>query len=230
MKKKIQSTSQNERSVGSLHSMGPAVTLYMMSMYRKVYGAVSIEFSSHCHPEIDESSWDECTALCEPYAYHFEYEICHNQVISGGRKIACTQPRRLAAMTVAGRVAEEMGTSVGQEVGYSIRFEDLSTPVSSSISVIDLDILCDMECLCLVVASYQQNFISYFLAIVSRSQHGCLHSSVSYVYKFGARATLLVSISHLLGAKDNVHPWKSIVSCLRDSVIFRLSDSKHWYA
>ena len=34
-------------------------------------------------------------------------------------------------MTVAARVAEEMGTQLGREVGYSIRFEDLSTPVSA---------------------------------------------------------------------------------------------------
>lgn len=49
----------------------------------------------------------------------------------GGRKVACTQPRRAAAMTVAARVAEEMGCHLGQQIGYSIRFEDVSTPVSA---------------------------------------------------------------------------------------------------
>ncbi|PWA55988.1 DNA/RNA helicase, ATP-dependent, DEAH-box type, conserved site-containing protein [Artemisia annua] len=39
-------------------------------------------------------------------------------------KIGCTQPRRVAAMSVAKRVAEEFGCRVGEEVGYSIRFED----------------------------------------------------------------------------------------------------------
>ncbi len=38
--------------------------------------------------------------------------------------IACTQPRRVAAISVAARVAFEMGCDLGQEVGYSIRFED----------------------------------------------------------------------------------------------------------
>lgn len=38
--------------------------------------------------------------------------------------IAVTQPRRVAAMSVARRVAEEMDVSLGQQVGYSIRFED----------------------------------------------------------------------------------------------------------
>lgn len=43
-------------------------------------------------------------------------------------KIACTQPRRVAAMSVAKRVAEEFGCRLGQEVGYTIRFEDCTSP------------------------------------------------------------------------------------------------------
>uniref|UniRef100_A0A915PAA4 RNA helicase n=1 Tax=Meloidogyne floridensis TaxID=298350 RepID=A0A915PAA4_9BILA len=38
--------------------------------------------------------------------------------------VACTQPRRVAAMSVANRVADELDVQLGQEVGYSIRFED----------------------------------------------------------------------------------------------------------
>lgn len=41
-----------------------------------------------------------------------------------GRRIGCTQPRRLAATSVAARVAEEMQVTLGREVGYQIRFED----------------------------------------------------------------------------------------------------------
>lgn len=44
-----------------------------------------------------------------------------------GSKIGCTQPRRVAAMSVAARVADEMGVKVGNEVGYSIRFEDATS-------------------------------------------------------------------------------------------------------
>lgn len=44
------------------------------------------------------------------------------------RGVACTQPRRVAAMSVAQRVANEMDVLLGQEVGYSIRFEDCSSP------------------------------------------------------------------------------------------------------
>ena len=42
--------------------------------------------------------------------------------------VGCTQPRRVAAMSVAKRVAEEFGCRLGQEVGYSIRFEDNTSP------------------------------------------------------------------------------------------------------
>lgn len=42
--------------------------------------------------------------------------------------ICCTQPRRVAAMSVAKRVSEEMDVILGEEVGYSIRFEDKSGP------------------------------------------------------------------------------------------------------
>jgi len=44
--------------------------------------------------------------------------------IKNGRMIGCTQPRRVAAISVATRVAEEFGCLVGQEVGYTIRFQD----------------------------------------------------------------------------------------------------------
>ncbi|GAA5993596.1 hypothetical protein JCM10908_000131 [Rhodotorula pacifica] len=54
--------------------------------------------------------------------YLYEAGYC-----SDGKKIGCTQPRRVAAMSVAARVAEEVGCRVGAEVGYSIRFEDCTS-------------------------------------------------------------------------------------------------------
>ncbi|XP_036391392.1 pre-mRNA-splicing factor ATP-dependent RNA helicase PRP16 [Megalops cyprinoides] len=41
--------------------------------------------------------------------------------------VGCTQPRRVAAMSVAKRVSEEMSSNLGEEVGYAIRFEDCTS-------------------------------------------------------------------------------------------------------
>ncbi|CAD2111971.1 adenosinetriphosphatase [Plasmodium vinckei petteri] len=41
--------------------------------------------------------------------------------------VGCTQPRRVAAMSIAKRVSEEFGCILGQEVGYSIRFDDCTS-------------------------------------------------------------------------------------------------------
>ncbi|XP_073059360.1 pre-mRNA-splicing factor ATP-dependent RNA helicase DEAH10 isoform X1 [Primulina eburnea] len=45
---------------------------------------------------------------------------------SGGL-IGITQPRRVAAVTVAKRVAEECAVALGQKVGYAVRFEDVTS-------------------------------------------------------------------------------------------------------
>jgi len=47
--------------------------------------------------------------------------------LGAGGRIGCTQPRRVAAMSVAARVAAEVGCDVGEEVGYAIRFEDVTS-------------------------------------------------------------------------------------------------------
>lgn len=44
--------------------------------------------------------------------------------------IGCTQPRRVAAVSVAKRVSEEVGCQLGHEVGYTIRFEDCTSPAT----------------------------------------------------------------------------------------------------
>lgn len=41
--------------------------------------------------------------------------------------IVCTQPRRLAAINVARKVASDLGCAVGSTIGYSIRFEDVTS-------------------------------------------------------------------------------------------------------
>jgi len=54
-------------------------------------------------------------------------QYLHEIGYTTGGKIACTQPRRVAAMSVASRVSSELGCKLGHEVGYSIRFEDYTS-------------------------------------------------------------------------------------------------------
>lgn len=55
------------------------------------------------------------------------HEAGYSKGKDGGKLIiGCTQPRRVAATSVAARVAQEMNVPVGEEVGYTIRFEDKS--------------------------------------------------------------------------------------------------------
>ena len=78
--------------------------------------------------------------------------------------ILCTQPRRLAAIAIATRVAQEIGCQVGEQVGYSIRFdrkvsydtkikyctdgvlirEMMSDPLLEAYSVVIIDEVCDV--------------------------------------------------------------------------------------
>ncbi|XP_021756655.1 pre-mRNA-splicing factor ATP-dependent RNA helicase DEAH10-like [Chenopodium quinoa] len=53
--------------------------------------------------------------------YLFKAGFCHD-----GKLVGVTQPRRVAAVTVAKRVAEESGVQLGQRVGYSVRFDDMT--------------------------------------------------------------------------------------------------------
>ncbi|XP_006816912.1 putative ATP-dependent RNA helicase DHX35 [Saccoglossus kowalevskii] len=50
-----------------------------------------------------------------------------------GHIVAITQPRRVAAVTVANRVAEERGSIIGNEVGYNIRFDDCTDATTTRI-------------------------------------------------------------------------------------------------
>ncbi|XP_053211975.1 LOW QUALITY PROTEIN: pre-mRNA-splicing factor ATP-dependent RNA helicase PRP16-like [Panonychus citri] len=51
-------------------------------------------------------------------------QYLHEEGYTSYGMIGCTQPRRVAAMSVAKRVSDEMGVKLGEEVGYAIRFED----------------------------------------------------------------------------------------------------------
>src|SRR5215210_4796645 len=50
--------------------------------------------------------------------------------VAGGKLIGHTQPRRIAARSVAERIAEELGTELGDVVGYQVRFTDRTSKAS----------------------------------------------------------------------------------------------------
>ncbi|CAN0108590.1 unnamed protein product, partial [Phaeothamnion confervicola] len=63
---------------------------------------------------------------------------------AGGRAVVCTQPRRVAAASVATRVAQETETALGGLVGYSVRFEDRTSPETRIKFVTDGTLLREM--------------------------------------------------------------------------------------
>lgn len=54
-------------------------------------------------------------------------QYLHEEGYTRNGIVGCTQPRRVAAVSVAKRVAEEIGTDLGSTVGYAIRFEDCTS-------------------------------------------------------------------------------------------------------
>ncbi|XP_014205255.1 pre-mRNA-splicing factor ATP-dependent RNA helicase PRP16 [Copidosoma floridanum] len=54
-------------------------------------------------------------------------QYLHEEGYTTNGMIGCTQPRRVAAMSVAKRVSDEMDSTLGEKVGYAIRFEDCTS-------------------------------------------------------------------------------------------------------
>ncbi|CCD63139.1 RNA helicase [Caenorhabditis elegans] len=79
--------------------------------------------NNQCITLVGETGSGKTTQIPQ-WAVEFMKQQQQGQPPGQARLVACTQPRRVAAMSVATRVAEEMDVVLGQEVGYSIRFED----------------------------------------------------------------------------------------------------------
>lgn len=86
--------------------------------------------------------------------------------------IGCTQPRRVAAMSVAKRVAEECGVQLGQEVGYSIRFEDCTSPETKIKYMTDGMLL--RECL------VDTDLSRYSLIMLDEAHERTIHTDVMF--------------------------------------------------
>ncbi|KAJ6221246.1 hypothetical protein RDWZM_007058 [Blomia tropicalis] len=73
----------------------------------------------------------------------YEYGYAESSVSADGTRhiIGVTEPRRIAAISLAARVAEEMNVELGKEVGYSIRFEEFYDKESTNIKFMTEGIL-----------------------------------------------------------------------------------------
>lgn len=87
-------------------------------------------------------------------------------------KIGCTQPRRVAATSVAKRVAEEFGCRLGEEVGYAIRFEDCTSPETVIKYMTDGMLL--RECL------IDENLTQYSVIILDEAHERTIHTDVLF--------------------------------------------------
>lgn len=75
-----------------------------------------------------------------------------------GKSIGITQPRRVAAVTVAKRVAEECGVQLGEKVGYSIRFDDTTSGLTKIKYMTDGLLLRYRVCMFLCVTSRSSSY------------------------------------------------------------------------
>ena len=125
--------------------------------------------------------------------YLYEAGLCE-----GGKKIGCTQPRRVAAMSVAKRVADEIGCKLGNEVGYSIRFEDCTTERTALKYMTDGMLLREFL--------GEPDLASYSAMMLDEAHERTLHTDILFgllkdIARFRTDLKLLVSSATLDAAK-----------------------------
>ena len=108
--------------------------------------------------------------------------------------IGCTQPRRVAAMSVGARVADEMNVKLGREVGYSIRFEDCSSDRTIIKYMTDGMLLREFLS--------EPDLASYSVLIVDEAHERTLHTDILFglvkdIARFRPKLKLLISSATL---------------------------------
>lgn len=97
--------------------------------------------------------------------------ICEEN-LNGNGIIGITQPRRVAATTLSARVALEAGTTLGDMVGYSIRFEDV-TSVHTKIKFLTDGML-------LREAILDNKLLAYSVIILDEAHERTIHTDVLF--------------------------------------------------
>lgn len=129
-----------------------------------------------------------------------QYLLEHGWGLKG--KIACTQPRRVAAMSVAKRVSDEMGTVLGKEVGYRIRFEDCTCDDTV------LEYMTDGMMLRTFLG--EPDLAAYSVIMIDEAHERTLHTDILLglikdVCRFRPELKLLISSASLLAEKFSVY-------------------------
>ncbi|GBF92309.1 pre-mRNA-splicing factor ATP-dependent RNA helicase [Raphidocelis subcapitata] len=117
-------------------------------------------------------------------------------------RIGCTQPRRVAAMSVAARVAHEMGVKLGHEVGYSIRFEDCTSDKTLIKYMTDGMLLREFLS--------EPDLASYSVMMIDEAHERTLHTDVLFglvkdIGRFRPDLKLLVSSATLAAEKFSAY-------------------------
>ncbi|KAJ2232654.1 hypothetical protein GGF40_000367 [Coemansia sp. RSA 1286] len=89
-----------------------------------------------------------------------------------GKRIGCTQPRRVAAMSVAARVADEVGTKLGHDVGYAIRFEDCTSEKTEIVYMTDGLLFREFMS--------EPDLASYSVIMIDESHERTLHTDILF--------------------------------------------------
>lgn len=118
------------------------------------------------------------------------------------KKIGCTQPRRVAAMSVACRVAQEMKVKLGHEVGYSIRFEDKTSKRTQIKYMTDGMLLREFL--------NEPDLNSYSVLIIDEAHERSLHTDVLFglvkdISRYRKDLKLLISSATLDAQKFSVY-------------------------
>ncbi|MCC7197719.1 ATP-dependent RNA helicase, partial [Candidatus Peregrinibacteria bacterium] len=96
----------------------------------KIHYPVELPISSHTGKLIESIRTNDVTIIVGETGSGKSTQIPKMIFEALGAKamIACTQPRRIAAVSIATRIAEECDVGVGDVVGYKIRFDDVTQP------------------------------------------------------------------------------------------------------
>ncbi|KAM5146664.1 pre-mRNA-splicing factor ATP-dependent RNA helicase DHX16 [Mantella aurantiaca] len=135
---------------------------------------------------------------------------------NNGMKIGCTQPRRVAAMSVAARVSQEMSVKLGNEVGYSIRFEDCTSERTVLKYMTDGMLLREFLT--------EPDLASYSVIIIDEAHERTLHTDVLFglikdIARFRSELKVLVSSATL-----NTERFSSFFD---DAPIFRIPGRRY---